>query len=149
MLSLQQIRWCSWLVRKVEGHAGEVGHVASALYFAYNDMRGLSLDNIKFLAVLTNANVKGWRTIDVKLNNIPVGSPPDQIESHLTQLIEAWDSGHSDPRHLYWEYEAIHPFGTNVNHIVGCIIYNWCNRSCGSPVFPPAYMMGDANASSS
>lgn len=137
MLTLQQIRWCAYLARKTNEGPVEVAKICAALAYAHNDMHVLTADNIKFLANLINQDVKDWRKIDLN-----TGSNYTEIEAHINQLIESWAAGRLDARNLYWEIEAIHPFGSNVNHQVCCIVFNWAARMTGNPHFPPAYMMG-------
>lgn len=137
MLSNQQVRFCAILVQRQKGTIIEVAKTADALEWAHNRMPRISIDAIKYLANIVNNDVKGFREIPLEHN-----SAPDEIEGHLLQLLDAWEAGRTDSRHFYWEFCAIHPFGTNVNGTVAVILYNWCNHTAGHPMFPPAYGMG-------
>ena len=145
MASLQQVRWASFLVGRNQGTPFEVSRTVEALEWVHDSLHRLSLETIKHIANIVNPDVKDFRTIDVEHM-----SHPEQIEDHLTQLLAAWEAGRCDARHFYWEFCAIHPFGSNVQRTVAVILFNWCNRTSGRPSFPPAYgMEGESNASSS
>jgi hypothetical protein len=134
MLSIHQIRWSAFLVSRKAGVPIDVSRVCEALEWAHNQMPRLTIDSIKHIASAVNPDVKGFRTIELNGN-----SAVDEIEGHLLQLLDAWEGGKTDAKHFYWEFCAIHPFGSNVNDAVAQVLYNWCNRTAGRPTFPPAY----------
>lgn len=135
-----QIKFCAFTVAKHHGNPIEVARLCEALDWAHYSMLGLTEGNIKYIANVVCPEVNDWRKIE-----IPFVSATDKIEGHINQLLEAWEAGRLDPRHLYWEFCAIHPFGSNVNSYVGVILYNWSNHSCGRPTMPPAYLMNEDN----
>lgn len=140
MLSTQQIRWCAYLTRQIEGGPVDVSRICDSLDWIHSSLRSLDISDVRYLGGLIGADVSGWRESALEtVNGVSVGSDPEKIEMHLTQLLEAWNAHRADPKYFYWEFEAIHPFARGASHAAGVLLYNWCNRSTGKPVFPPLY----------
>lgn len=104
-----------------------VADLATGVYYARQQMNAnfLNVNQIAWLGyyVEPQINHKGFRTLPVFIDGKMAGVNPDNIETALKALCEAYNEGRITRAELYQEFETIHPFADG-NGRVGFVLYN-------------------------